>query len=89
MSEPIDVLLVEDHPTFRFGLRMRLEAEPDITVVGEAGSAEEAVALVERTAPDVAVVDRNLPGVDGVELIRRRPPRASRRSCSPCSATTR
>jgi DNA-binding NarL/FixJ family response regulator len=69
--EPIEVLLVEDHPTFRFGLRMRLEAEPDIAVVGEAGSAEEAVALVERTAPDVAVVDLNLPGVDGVELIRR------------------
>ena len=65
------MLLVEDHPTFRFGLRMRLEAEPDIAVVGEAGSAEEAVALVERTAPDVAVVDLNLPGVDGVELIRR------------------
>ena len=70
-TEPIEVLLVEDHPTFRFGLRMRLEAEPDIVVVGEAGSAEEAVALVERTAPDVAVVDLNLPGVDGVELIRR------------------
>jgi DNA-binding NarL/FixJ family response regulator len=50
---------------------MRLEAEPDIAVVGEAGSAEEAVALVERTAPDVAVVDLNPPGVDGVELIRR------------------
>lgn len=67
----IDVLLVEDHPTFRFGLRMRLEAEPDIAVVGEAGTAEEALELVERTAPDVAVVDLNLPGVDGVELIRR------------------
>ncbi len=67
----IDVLLVEDHPTFRFGLRMRLEAEPDIAVVGEAGTAEEALELVERTAPDVAVVDLNLPGVDGVELIGR------------------
>jgi DNA-binding NarL/FixJ family response regulator len=67
----IDVLVVEDHPTFRFGLRMRLEAEDDIVVVGEAGSAEEALELVEQTAPDVAVVDLNLPGVDGVELIRR------------------
>jgi DNA-binding NarL/FixJ family response regulator len=69
--EPIDVVLVEDHPTFRFGLRMRLEAEPDICVVGEAGSAEDALVVVERTAPDVAVVDINLPGVDGIELIRR------------------
>lgn len=71
MNEPIDVVLVEDHPTFRFGLRMRLEAEPDITVVGEAGTAEEALELVATTAPDVAVVDLHLPGVDGIELIRR------------------
>jgi DNA-binding NarL/FixJ family response regulator len=70
-TDEIDVVLVEDHPTFRFGLRMRLEAEPDILVVGEADTAQAALAEVERTAPDVVVVDLNLPGVDGVELIRR------------------
>lgn len=69
--DPIEVLLVEDHPTFRFGLRTRLEAEPDITVIAEAGTAEEALVEVDRTAPDVAVVDINLPGIDGIELIRR------------------
>ena len=88
--EPIEVLLVEDHPTFRFGLRMRLEAEPDIAVVGEAGSAEEAVALVETTAPDVAVVDLNLPGMDGVELIRQaRRGRPARRDARPDHAQRR
>lgn len=69
--EPIDVLLVEDHPTFRYGLRLRLDAEDDIAVVGEAGTVAEAVALVESTAPDVAVVDLDLPGANGIELIRR------------------
>lgn len=79
--EPIDVLLVEDHPMFRFGLRTRLEAEPDIVVVGEAGTAGEARALVEDTAPDVAVVDLNLPGEGGVALIRDLVAAAPRVAC--------
>ncbi|MEV1293402.1 response regulator transcription factor [Pseudonocardia sp. NPDC049635] len=69
-AERIDVLVVDDHPTFRLGLRTRLEAEPDLVVVGEAGSAQEALDLVGRTAPDVVLVDLNLPGTDGLELIR-------------------
>jgi DNA-binding NarL/FixJ family response regulator len=67
----VDVVLVEDHPTFRLGLRTRLEYEPGICVVGEAGTAHEALALVAEVAPDVAVVDLNLPDLNGVELIRR------------------
>lgn len=70
-GEPIEVVLVEDHPTFRLGLRTRLEVEPDIAVVGEAGSGEEAIHLVESVVPDVVVVDLNLPGMDGIDLIRR------------------
>lgn len=70
-GEPIDVVLVEDHPTFRLGLRNRLELEPGISVVGEAGSGEEAVDLVADLAPDVVIIDLNLPGMGGIDLIRR------------------
>ncbi|GAB2655236.1 response regulator [Kribbella swartbergensis] len=70
-AEPVDVVLVEDHPMFRLGLRTRIELEPDLTVVGEAGSGPEAVEVVERLAPDVVVVDLNLPGMGGIEVIRR------------------
>lgn len=70
-GEPVEVVLVEDHPMFRLGLRTRLEMEPDLSVVGEAGSGPEALELVERLVPDVVVVDLNLPGIGGIELIRR------------------
>ncbi|BBG02909.1 MULTISPECIES: response regulator [Pseudonocardia] len=66
----IDVLVVDDHPMFRLGVRTRLSAEPDIVVVGEAETGARALELVERTAPDVVLVDLNLPDTDGVELIR-------------------
>jgi DNA-binding NarL/FixJ family response regulator len=69
--DPIEVILVEDHPTFRLGLRTRLELEPGLSVVGEAGSGEAALTLVETLAPDVVVVDLNLPGMGGIELIRQ------------------
>jgi DNA-binding NarL/FixJ family response regulator len=71
MSERVEVVLAEDHPTFRLGLRTRLSLEPDLDVVGEAGTGPEALELVERLAPDVVVVDLNLPGMDGLALIRR------------------
>jgi DNA-binding NarL/FixJ family response regulator len=71
MHDVIDVVLVEDHPTFRFGLRTRLEMESDIRVVGETGSGDDALDLIDRTAPDVVIVDLNLPGIGGIDLIRR------------------
>jgi DNA-binding NarL/FixJ family response regulator len=76
--EPIELVLVEDHPMFRIGLRTRIELEPDLSVVGEAGSGAEALELVERLAPDVVVVDLNLPGMSGIELIRELGLRAPR-----------
>src|SRR6059058_4348361 len=64
------VFLLDDHEIVRRGLRELLEAEDDLVVVGEAGTAEEALARVPSTRPDVAVLDVRLPDGDGVEVCR-------------------
>ncbi len=69
----IRVVLADDHPVVREGLRGMLAAEPDIEVVGEAASGPEAVLLAERLAPDVILMDLRMPGGDGVDAIRRLP----------------
>lgn len=78
MSGPITVLLVDDHKLVRQGVRAFLETLPGIVVVGEAGSGEEAVALLGEQVPDVVLMDLIMPGgMDGVEatrLIRRASP---------------
>lgn len=61
----IQVLLVDDHPPFRIGMRVLLEQHPGITVVGEAGSGAEAVRLAATLQPDVIVLDCQLPDMDG------------------------
>lgn len=66
----IRVFLVDDHPVVREGVRTYL-ADHAITVVGEAGDAREALRKVKRLAPDVIVLDVNLPEIDGGELARR------------------
>ena len=63
----IRVLLADDHPVVREGLRGMLAAEPDIEVVGEAASGPEAVVLAGRLQPDVILMDLRMPGGDGVE----------------------
>lgn len=65
------VLIVDDHPVVREGLRGMLEREPDIEVAGEAGSGDEAVAVVPRLRPDVVLMDLRMPGGDGVAAIAR------------------
>jgi DNA-binding NarL/FixJ family response regulator len=67
----IRVVLADDHPVVREGLRGMLAAEPDIEVVGEAASGPEAVALAERLRPDVILMDLRMPGGDGVEATRQ------------------
>jgi DNA-binding NarL/FixJ family response regulator len=62
----IRVQLVDDHPVVRAGLAGILHAEPDIEVVGEAGSADEAVAVARSVQPDVVLMDLRMPGGDGV-----------------------
>ncbi|MFI7125198.1 response regulator [Nonomuraea sp. NPDC050153] len=65
------VMIVDDHPVVREGLRGMLLAEPDMEVVGEAGSGDEAVAVVPRLRPDVILMDLRMPGGDGVSAIER------------------
>jgi len=67
----VEVLLVEDHPVFRKGLRGALEAETDLRVVAEAEDGETALELARTLRPAVAVVDLQLPGMHGIEVVRR------------------
>jgi DNA-binding NarL/FixJ family response regulator len=71
MSTRITVLLVDDHPVVRQGYRSLLEESGRIAVVGEAANATEALQLFSAVEPDVTVMDISLPGVSGIEAIRR------------------
>ena len=71
MADKISVLLVDDHPVVRQGLRTFLELQSDMEVVGEAADGEEAVASVEQLVPDVVLMDLMMPNMDGIEAIRR------------------
>lgn len=67
----IRLLLVDDHPVVRLGLRTLLESEPDMEVVGEAGTGTQAVSLVATCCPDVVVMDISMPEMDGLEATHR------------------
>jgi DNA-binding NarL/FixJ family response regulator len=68
--ERLRVVLVDDHPVYREGLA-KLLRECDVDVVAQAGNGPQAIEIVEETAPDVVVMDLNMPGMSGVEVTRR------------------
>ena len=74
MAEPTDsitVMIVDDHEMVRQGASSYLEAQPDISVVAQAGSGEEAVKLAQEFVPNVVLMDLVMPGMDGVEATRK------------------
>lgn len=68
---PIRVVVADDQPLVRSGLRMILDAQPDIDVVGEAGDGHEAVTLARLKRPDVVLMDVRMPGLDGIAATRQ------------------
>lgn len=68
---PITIVLADDHPIVRQGLRALLDAEPEFQVVGEAADGLETIALVERLKPSMLMVDVMMPGLNGMEVTRR------------------
>jgi len=70
-AEPIRIVLAEDHSLMREGTRRILEQCPDMVVVGLAKDGEQALELIERLQPDVAVLDIHMPKLNGIEVVRR------------------
>ncbi len=64
------VLLVDDHKMFRDGLRVLINAEPDMEVIGEAVDGREAIEMARELSPDVTVMDISMPGMNGIEAMR-------------------
>lgn len=69
--EPIQVLIADDHTLFRAGLHALLKLFPEIQVVGEASTGDEAIAKAEALQPDIILMDLQMPGVNGIEATRR------------------
>lgn len=70
-TQPITVLIVDDHQLVREGVRTFLQKQSDITVVGEAASGQDGLRLADELAPDVVLMDLVMPGMDGVETTRQ------------------
>jgi DNA-binding NarL/FixJ family response regulator len=71
MTEPVRIVIADDHPVFRSGLRAMLEVEDGVEVVGEASTGTGAVSLVREVQPDLVLMDLNMPELDGVSATRQ------------------
>ncbi len=69
MAEQTRILIADDHPIFRSGLRQVIETDPSLCVVGEAGDGEAALKMIVEMAPDVVVLDVNMPGLTGFAVV--------------------
>jgi DNA-binding NarL/FixJ family response regulator len=67
----IRILVADDHPVFRYGMRALLQTAPEMELVGEASSGDEAVSLAAAVQPDVILMDLTMPGIDGIEATRQ------------------
>jgi RNA polymerase sigma factor (sigma-70 family) len=70
-GDEIRVLIADDHPVFRYGMKALLQSIPGVEVVGEATTGEETIARAEALQPDVILMDIKMPGVSGIEATRR------------------
>lgn len=71
MSEPARIVLIDDHPVVRQGLRQLIDFEPDLEVCREAGTVSEGISAIESCSPDLAIVDVALGADDGLDLVRQ------------------
>jgi DNA-binding NarL/FixJ family response regulator len=71
MTEPIRIVIVDDHPLFRDGVFHSLVSEPDLAVVGQAGTGEEALRLASNLVPDVVLLDIGMPGWGGLATVEK------------------
>ena len=68
-QEPASILLIDDHPMLRTGVKQLVSMAPDITVVGEASNGEQGIELAESLDPDLILLDLNMPGMNGLETL--------------------
>lgn len=70
--EPATILLIDDHPMLRTGVKQLVSMAPDITVVGEASNGEQGIELAESLDPDLILLDLNMPGMNSISCVKNR-----------------